>query len=411
MLYSGALFTQVIPDRRSYSLLLFLTALICSCASVPRPPERVGEVKEFEEYLGKLVESGSPPGLSFAVVKGDSVVYARGFGWADEPRGIRATPGTVYHWWSCTKIATAIAILQLQEKGKLSLTDPVVRYLPFFKVEYPSEKSKAVTILNLLNHSSGLPVPSGLVLMTWIHHDDEASLNQTELVKKVLPDYSRLNFEPGTRSEYTNLGYMVLGAIIESASGISYEDYIRENILRPLGMNHTDFVYTAAMEGEEAAGSHPLWNIMTPFLPIVAASYIREVKGGHLWMERVYTDETPPSGLIGSVSDAAKLVAAYLNGGAFNGHRILSEQSVALMTHEGQIKDPVEDSLDYRRQGIGWQIYGKSGRWVVTHDGGGPGFSTKLQLYPEEHLGFILFTNDVTCEPWRIVGLASFLSW
>ncbi len=388
---------------------LLLTALLCSCISVPKPPERIGDLTEFEDYVDKLVESGSPPGLSFAVVKGDSVVYSRGFGWADEPRGIRATPATAYHWWSCTKIATAIAVLQ--EKGKLSLSDPVTHHLTFFDVRYPSNESKVITILNLLNHSSGLPDPSALTLMSWIHHHGDPSLNQTDFVKKVLPDYFTLRFEPGERADYTNLGSMVLGAIIESAAGMSYEDYIRLNVLRPLGMNHTDFVYTRSMETEEAAGSHPLWNITTPLLPFLAASYVRELGGAHVWMERVYTDQTPPSGLIGSVTDAARLVAAYLNDGVLDGHRILSEKSVALMTHEGQIKDSVEDSLDYRRQGIGWQIYGKSGRWVLTHDGGGPGFSTKIQLYPDEHLGFVLFTNDATSEPWKIMRLASFLKW
>jgi CubicO group peptidase (beta-lactamase class C family) len=397
--------------RPSYLSLTLLAALFCSCASIPKPPESIGRVSEFQDYVNKLVESGSPPGLSFAVVKGDSVVYSKGFGWADEPRNIRATATTVYHWWSCTKIATAIAVLQLQETGKLSLTDPVIQHLPFFDVEYPSENSKKVTILNLLNHTSGLPDPSALTLMSWIHHHREAALNQTDFVKKVLPDYSKLRFEPGARAEYSNLGYMVLGAIIESAAGTSYEDYIRRHILRPLRMNNTDFVYTLATESEEAAGSHPLWNVLTPLLPFIAASYIREVADGHIWMERVYTDQTPPSGLIGSVTDASRLVAAYLNGGLLDGQRILSEESVAVMTREGQINGRSDDSLNYRRQGIGWQVYGNAGRWVLTHDGGGPGFSTKIQLYPDEHLGFVLFTNDATCEVWKIVRLASFLKW
>jgi D-alanyl-D-alanine carboxypeptidase len=402
---------MLIVRRPSYLCFLVLTALLCSCHSAPKAPERIGHFTEFQDYLDKLVESGSPPGLSFAVVKDDTVVYSRGVGWADEPRGLLATPATAYHWWSCTKIATAIAVLQLQEKGKLSLSDPVIHHLPFFEVEYPRQESKVITILNLLNHSSGLPDPSALTLMSWIHHHGETSLNQTDFVRNVLPDYSRLRFEPGERAEYSNLGYMVLGAIIESAAGISYEDYIRLNILQPLGMNHTDFVYTRSMEPDEAAGSHPLWNIMTPLLPLVAASYIRELEGAHIWMERVYTDQTPPSGLIGSVTDAARLVAAYLNGGVLDGHRILSEKSVALMTYDGQIKDSMEDSSDFRRQGIGWQIFGRTGRRVLTHDGGGPGFSTKIQLYPDEHLGFVLFTNDATIEPWKIMRLASQLKW
>jgi CubicO group peptidase (beta-lactamase class C family) len=395
----------------SYIALIIVVALFGSCASVPKPPEKVESISEFENYVNKVVESGTPPGMSLAVVKNDSIIYSKGFGWADEPRKIHATPNTVYHWWSCTKIATAIAILQLQEKGKLSLNDPIVRYLPFFEVKHTSDSSREVTILNLLNHTSGLPDPSALTFIRWIHHDKEPPVNQTDFIKKVLPDYSELKFEPGDHAEYSNIGYMVLGAVIERVTGITYEDYIRQNILRPLGMNHTDFLYLKSMEPDEAAGAHPIFSLMTPLLPFVGGSFIRELNGNHFWMERVYTDQTPPSGLIGSVTDAAKLVAAYLNGGVLNGQRILSQESISTMTYEGQIKAKNEDSLNYHRQGICWQIYGKSGRWVATHDGGGPGFSTKIQLYPDEKLGIVLFTNDATCEAWKIVNLAGTLKW
>lgn len=395
----------------SYVALIIVVALFGSCASVPNPPEKVESISEFESYVNKVVESGTPPGMSFAVVRNDSIIYSRGFGWADEPKQIRATPATVYHWWSCTKIATAIAILQLQEKGKLFLSDPIVRHLPYFKVQYPSDTSKEMTILNLLNHTSGLPNPSSLTLMGWIHHDGEPPVNQTDFIRKILPDYSELTFEPGDHAEYSNIGYMVLGAVIEKVTGITYEEYIRQNILLPLEMTHTDFLYTKAMKPDEAAGAHPTFTIMTPLLPFLAGSYIRELDWGHIWLERVYTDQTPPSGLIGSAEDAARLVTAYLNGGIYHGRRILSQESIAAMTHDGQIKAKNEDSLNYHRQGICWQIYGKSGRWVLTHDGGGPGFSTKIQLYPDENLGFVLFSNDATCEAWKIINLAGTLKW
>jgi CubicO group peptidase (beta-lactamase class C family) len=395
----------------SYISFSIVFALFSSCTPIPKLPDKVENISEFEEYMNKLVESGTPPGMSFAVVKDDSIIYSKGFGWVDEPRKIHATPNTVYHWWSCTKIATAIAILQLQERGKLSLSDPVVRHLPFFKVKYPSDTSKQVTILNLLNHTSGLPDPSAFTFVRWVHHDEDPPVNQTDFIKKVLPNYSKLKFEPGDHSEYSNIGYMVLGAIIEKVTGMAYEDYIRQNILQPLGMNHTDFLYMEKTDSEEAAGSHPTFNLMTPLLYIMAPSYIRETDWSHLWMKRVYTDQTPSTGLIGSVTDAARLVAAYLNGGVLNSRRILSQESMTTMTYGRQIKSMNEDSLNYRRQGIGWQIYGKSGRWVLTHDGGGPGFSTKIQLYPDEHLGFVLFTNDVTSETWKIVNLAGTLKW
>ncbi len=134
----------------SYILSAILIALFISCSLIPKQPDKIESVSEFEAYLNELVESGTPPGMSLAVVKNGSIIYSKGFGWADGPREIQASPNTVYHWWSCTKIATAIAILQLQEMGKLSLNDPVIHHLSFFKVKYPSDTSKEVTILNIL---------------------------------------------------------------------------------------------------------------------------------------------------------------------------------------------------------------------------------------------------------------------
>ena len=81
---------------------------------IPTPPDSVKNVTELDAYLKKLVNSGTPQGLSMVIVKNDSIVYSKGFGWADGPRKIKAKPQTVYHWWSITKIPTAIAVLQLQ---------------------------------------------------------------------------------------------------------------------------------------------------------------------------------------------------------------------------------------------------------------------------------------------------------
>jgi CubicO group peptidase (beta-lactamase class C family) len=251
---------------------------------------------------------------------------------------------------------------------------------------------------------------AGFRIISWIHHDGEPSVNQTALVERVLPDFSELQFEPGEHAEYTNIGYMVLGAIIEKVTGQTYEDYIREHLLKPLAMNYTDFLYTKEMEPYETAGSHPVFNAMTPLLPFVAGSYIREVSGKHLWLERVYNDQTPPTGLIGSATDAARLVAAYLNEGELDGRRILSPVSISRMTREGYIKR-VNDTSINRWQGIGWQIYDDKGLLILRHSGGGPGFSTEMQLCPDKKLGFVLFTNDATCESWKILKSATKVNW
>src|SRR5687767_8221346 len=103
----------------------------------PATPKQDMNTAELEAYLNRLVASGNPPGLSLVVVEDGAVVYENAFGLADGPRNIKATPETVYHWWSMTKIPTAVAILQLQEQRKLNLDDAVTKHLPWFEVQSP----------------------------------------------------------------------------------------------------------------------------------------------------------------------------------------------------------------------------------------------------------------------------------
>jgi CubicO group peptidase (beta-lactamase class C family) len=394
-------------------LLLFLfIIMVLVWPKAPDPPDSIASIAELEAYVKKLTDFGTPQGISFVVVRNNQIIYSKGFGWADHPHKIPATPDAVYHWYSMTKIVTAMAVFQLQEKGALQLDDPVVRYLSFFKVKYPSDSSKIVTIRDLLNHSSGIP-DATFDLVNWVHYEGEPSVHQTDFVKKIFPKYSKLMFEPGDYSQYTNIGYMVLGAIIEKVSGQTYEEYVRQNILVPLGMNHTDFIYTKVMEPYEAAGSNPVFNFNTIMLPFVRGKIVRELSQNHIWFNRFYNDQTPPSGLIGSPADASRLAMAYLNHGELDGTRILSKESVFMMTHDGYKKAKDQKTQDSFRQGYAWQTWSDPGRLVIQHDGGGPGFYTKMQLIPDENLGFIIFTNDISSRDKinKIVNLAASLKW
>lgn len=409
--------TMHLNKQKKFVIIVFVLLAIALGYSlrpkIPQPPDSVNNLAELDAYLEKLVNSGTPQGLSMAIVKNDSIVYSKGFGWADAPRNIQATPESVYHWWSITKIPTAMAILQLQEQGKLQLDDPVLKYLPFFKIDYPSPNSRVITIRHLLNHSSGIPDAGPFQLMKWIHHDGDPHLNQTAFTEQVFPDYASLEFEPGENTAYTNIGYMLLGAIIEEVSGQSYRDYIRRFILEPLEMKQTDFVYTREMKAYEAAGSHPSFNIMSPLLHVMIGSYLRETSNKHIWMNRVYTDQEPSSAILGSTADAARLIRAYLNEGMLDGRRILSEESVRLMTYDSHVAEANDEGSYFFRQGIGWQVFKEKSGYKLQHTGGGPGFYTIMQIYPSDNLGLVLFCNDVTLEKygWRILQLGAELNW
>lgn len=356
----------------------------------PRAPKEVSNISGLEEYLQRLTKAGDPPSLSLAVVKDNKLVYSGAFGMADEVNEIAATPDTVYHWWSMTKMATAATILQLHEEGLLDIDDPVIEYLPFFEVEYPSSDSPPITIRHLLAHTSGLPdtIPA---MIGWVHYEDE-NYNQTKLLKEQLPNYRELKFSPGTDSAYSNLGYMVLGVIIEEVTRKHYEIYIEEELLKPLGMTQTSFIYSDEMSANEAIGSHPLVSFYTPMLPSLLDMdlLIRERVGTRYWFNRIYIDATPSTGLIGPAADAAKLMIALKD------EQILSANSIELMRPNNG------------KRPLGWAEFGED--WV-QHRGGGPGFATIMRLYPEKELGIVIVANSTNLKSESLVELIANMGW
>jgi len=363
----------------------------------PKPPEGAVTVDELEAYVNKLVEIGRPPGLSLVVVKDGETLYQKSFGLADGPNDIVATPDTVFQWMSMTKMTTAVAIVQLHERGALNIDDPVVKHLPFFKVQYPSEGSEEITIQHLLNHSSGLANPPGMLGL--IHLDGEPYPDQVELARRLVAENSKLKFEPGTQGTYTNLGYTVLGAIVEAVSGQPHHEYVAEHIFRPLQMNNSNHLYTDNMRANAAVGSQPNGNMMSVMLPIAINdldALIRETVNGRMWFKRASPDFSGAAGVNGPAVDTACFVMAFLNGGEVNGERILSPESMAMMIQDGHIVAKGGPASFYKgvKHGLGWWIWPDGDRQRIMHSGDGPGFSNIMQLYPEEGLGVIVMGNE-----------------
>lgn len=239
-----------------------------------------------------------------------------------------------------TKPVTAAAALKLVERGLIRLDDPVEKYLPFFTPRYPSPHSRRITVADLLNHSSGLPSNEPWVV-SWVHGEDEPALDQTVFIRRRLPDFDRLGFEPGSRASYTNMDYYVLAAVIERASGRPYREYVADEVLRPLGMHDTGFAYTPAMCAHESAGSLDLASAQTAFLPLVRplwpTEFIRGYQDGRAWFERFLFDGDAASGLIGSAPDMARFVAALLDEGKLDGSQVLSASTAATMLDSRQV--------------------------------------------------------------------------
>jgi len=207
-------------------------------ASVMARPARAQE--SFQDMFDAYVETDGIVGASYVALDRGTITTAHNVGMADRDRNQPVDPNTVFHWASITKTLTAVAVMQLRDRGRLSLDDPIVKYVPELRRVH-SEKGdiEKVTLRHLLSHSSGFQSP------TWLYRDDSKPwqpFEPTEWSQLVaLMPYQELSFAPGTRFQYSNPGFIYLARVIEALTGDPYETYVQKNILTPLGMTRSYF--------------------------------------------------------------------------------------------------------------------------------------------------------------------------
>jgi CubicO group peptidase (beta-lactamase class C family) len=307
------------------------------------------------------------PGVSLAIVEGNQIVHLRGFGRA-RPGGEAPSPETPFFIGSCTKSFTALAVMQLVEAGKVELDAPVQRYLPWFRVADP-QASAQMTVRHLLNQTSGLPVlPSEAALA-----DFDDSPDATERLVRALSTL-KLTRPVGSKFEYSNTNYNVLGLIVEAASGKSYSDYIQQHIFDPLEMRHSYTSKAAAQRDGLAVGYRYWFGVPIP-VPDLS----------------IPTGSLPSGQLISSAEDMAHYLVAYLNGGRYCGTQILSQAGTDELTRgEAEWKE-MGSLIGY--YGMGWvdQKFGENR--IVSHGGTVPDFGAFMALLPEQKKGIVLLFN------------------
>ena len=341
-------------------------------------PDVNGWTRELERFIFQRMTASGVVGLSVATIRGGEVNYQRGFGFRDFEKGTSATPETIYCIGSVTKSFTALAVMQLCEAGKLSLDDPVERWLSFR--ERPM--GEKVLVRHLLSHTSGLsalgyaeatlaaitdtpdiwlPISNAEDLMVFIRGADEWALAR-----------------PGERHAYLNEGYILIGAIIEEASGMSYADYVKEKILLPLHM------YRSGFAEEDVEGDEDL-----------AVPYVTNRGGGKVATRYPYGQMISDGGLMSNALDMGNYLRMMLAGGAFDGRRLASEESVGEMASPKirMLDEPV-NGVDYRYYGYGLRIKdGFLGHRLVQHSGSVFGSSAYINFVPDAGVGVAILAN------------------
>ena len=340
---------------------------------VPKiPPNDTTALRQdVDRFMAKAMADESIPGAVVGIVQDGRVILLQGYGVADQRTGARPDPeSTAFRVGSVSKSFTATAIMQLVEAGKLDLHADVNRYLRDFKI--PNAFGKPVTAADLLTHTAGLDVRnSGTAARS------EALIEQLgAYLARELPPRIR---SPGLTLAYSNQGYTVLGHLIESISGESFDDYMDRHVLGPLGMTRSSFRFNHDVEQRAATGYEPRRGVMSP-APVVHPKIV------------------PAANLTTTALDMTRFMIAHLEG-SVDGRRVLGDSTLALMHARQFAPDP-------RMPGVGYGVFETwwRGQRMLLHSGGVHGFIAAYYLWPEQHLG--LFVADNGYSGSLVSGLA-----
>ncbi len=309
-------------------------------------------------------DSDDSPGCALGIIQDGELVYARGYGMANLEYDIPNSSESVFRIGSTSKQFTAACIVLLSQEGKLSLDDPLSKFFP----DFPAY-ADTITVLNLLNHTSGvrdylqLSYLKGLVGDAWYSDDDVMTwlVNQTDL-----------NFRPGAEYIYSNSGYWLLGQIVEVASGQNMADYAQEKIFGPLEMDNTHF-----------------HNDHNRIVKNRASGYAPKEDGGYE-ISMTTLDMIGDGGIFTSIDD----ILIWDN--AFYSSDVLNQDFWETMTTKGVLNNGEE--IDYA---TGLIISEYKGLNVVSHGGAFVGFRAELMRFPDEKTSIAIFANRADANPSR----------
>jgi len=353
---------SVFRQVRTISSLLLLALACALAASAGLLAQEKGLSSEkraqIEKAASAFMTANSVPGVSVAVVQNGQPIWSAGFGMSDLEDFTPATSSTLYRLGSISKPITAVAILQLFERGKLDLDAPVQKYCPSFP-----QKDSPITSRQLLAHLGGIR-----------HYNKdgkgdvpEDSARHFATMEESLQLFAAdpLVVKPGTKFSYSTYGYTLLGCVLEGAASQKYVDFVRENVFRPAAMEHTQADDFFAIIGHRTRWYHRDQSGAVRNAGVLDSSY-----------------KIPGGGLISSADDMANFEAA-----------ILADKLVKRSTRDlmWTVPQPTEGKPSH--YALGWFIADKFGVRTASHTGGQQGTDTAFIIVPDRGLGVVVLAN------------------
>jgi CubicO group peptidase (beta-lactamase class C family) len=364
------------PYKNNYRNWLLGFLFICVSFKT-RAQQYTTELATLDAYYNKALSDWDVPGMAIAIVKSDSVIFAKGYGSLNAQTGGTVDGNTIFGIASNTKAYTAAAIAILVDEGKLNWNDPVIKHLPYFQL-YNPYVTQAITIKDLLSHRVGLATFSGDLL--WYN----TTYSREEIIRRAKYLQPVYGFRDGYG--YSNIMFLVAGQVVETVSGLRWEDFIQQRFFQPLGMTQS---YTSVRDlgGKSNIASPHGFN--TKGKP-VATTFT------------VWDNWNPAAGIFTSVNQHAQWLRLQLNRGVFKGKRIFSENASHAMWSAQQALPVAKQtetnnpSFHFSATGLGWMLNDYQGRKIISHGGGHEGMNSRTVMVPEEKLGIVIFTNSMS---------------
>lgn len=330
------------------------------------------QLAEIDKYAEKVRQDWNVPGFAVAIVKDDKIIFAKGYGVRELGKPEKVDENTLFAIASNSKAFTTAGLAMLIDEGKLNWDDKVTKYLPDFQMPDAFVTSE-LTIRDLVSHRSGLGTFSGDLL--WYE--------TTYTVDEVLSRIKYLKPVSGFRAGYgyQNLMFMTAGKVLEKVSGKTWQDFVTERILLPLGMNRTT---TSIKDLKD--------NVSSPHNE--SGGKLRPLPHGNVDSARA------AAGLNSSVADLAQWLRLQLGRGKFNNKQLFSakqswemwQQNSIIQISDGGMK--FNPTRHFNGYGLGWFLNDYQARKVVSHGGGLDGMISQTAMMPEENLGLVVLTNS-----------------
>lgn len=357
---------------KSFLLALLLVFTAFSQAQ-NKKPDYSKRLKGVEKELNEVLKTWKAPGFAIAVIDQDRIIYAKGFGYQDYDNKVPVTTNTLFAIGSCTKAFTVSLMGMLADEKKVDLDEKPSTYIPDFKF-YNDAMNNTITIKDMMAHRTGLPRHD----LSWYLFP---SASKDSLIQRIA--YQEPFAGVRERWYYNNFMYLTQGVIIEKVTDKSWEDNVRERILKPLGMKRTNVTIAEMKSSDDAA-----WGYTLQKDSLINKTDYYDISG-----------MSPAGSINSSVNDMSRWVRTWINGGKWEDEQVIPNSFVqqamsSQMVINGAPPSKENPDLHLSNYGYGWMISSYKGHYRVEHGGNIDGFSANTAFYPSDSLGIVVLTNQ-----------------